>query len=162
MGEEVNTAWALKLGRRGAPLGTTAPKSALIDQEITMNTFSTSTNLRRMTVSATFCALAASFGAVCSAADINGAPQAIVKYGDLNVSSPQGAAVLYARILTAADRVCEPLDNRDLGSKARMAACVHKAIADAVTQVNQPALFGVYNAKNKLPQPIILAAGPTR
>jgi UrcA family protein len=145
-----------------APLETSAPKSALINQENTMNVFSISTNLRRMTVSAVVCALAAGFAAVCSAADSDGAPQAIVKYGDLNVSSPQGAAVLYARIRTAASQLCEPLDHGDLGSKTRVAACVHKAITDAVTQVNQPTLFGVYTTKNKQPRPIVLAAGPTR
>src|SRR5271163_1389599 len=95
----------------------TAPselKSALIYRETTMNAF-TSTKLRRLILSATFGALAASFAVVCSAADSTDALQSIVNYGDLNVSSPQGAAVLYARIQAAARRVCGPVDNRDLG-----------------------------------------------
>jgi hypothetical protein len=39
-----------------------------------------------------------------------------------------------------------------------MGACVHKAIADAVAKVDQPALFAVYNAHNGQPTPIVLAA----
>lgn len=121
-----------------------------------MNAF-TSTKLRRLILSATFGALAGSFAVVCSAADSTDAPQMIVKYGDLNVSSPQGAAVLFARIRAAALRVCGPVDNRDLASMTRAAACVHKAIADAVTTVGQPELFAIYNAKNSQPLPIVIA-----
>jgi hypothetical protein len=35
---------------------------------------------------------------------------------------------------------------------------VHKAIADAVAKVGQPALFDAYNAHNRQPTPIVLAA----
>jgi hypothetical protein len=39
-----------------------------------------------------------------------------------------------------------------------MGACVHKAIADAVAKVGEPALFDAYNAHNGQPPKIILAA----
>ncbi|MBV8784088.1 MAG: UrcA family protein [Gammaproteobacteria bacterium] len=67
-----------------------------------------------------------------------------VKFGDLNVSSPDGAATLYTRIRQAAQTVChqaDPLWNTR--------SCIDKAIADAVTKVNQPALFTVYNGHYK-------------
>jgi len=128
-----------------------------------MNTITTPTHLRRMIATAIFSVLASSLAAVCTAADGTDAPQTLVKYADLNVSSPQGAASLYARIRMAADKVCRPLDNNDPASKMRMYSCIRKAIADAVTKVNQPALFAVYNAKNnKKSQPTILVAGQTR
>jgi UrcA family protein len=126
-----------------------------------MNTITTSANLRRTAATALFSALA-SFAAVCPAADSTDPLQATVQYGDLNVSSHLGAATLYSRIQAAAGRVCRPFDNRDLASKKLLNMCIHKAIADAVTKVDQPELSAVYNAKNGTSQPILLAARETR
>ncbi len=85
-----------------------------------------------------------------------------MKYADLNVSSPAGAAALYARINAAANGVCRTLDGRDLASKTHFNRCVHKAIADAVTRVDQPALYSIYDAKNSTQKPITLASGQNR
>lgn len=77
-----------------------------------------------------------------------------VKFGDLNLASPEGAAALYARIRVAAREVC--LQSSDLwGSSAE---CMHKAIADAVTKVNRPTLFVVYNQHYKPSLPVSLLA----
>jgi UrcA family protein len=127
-----------------------------------MNTMAQSSNLHRMIVTAAFGALIGSFAAISPAADAPGMSQATVKYGDLKLSSPQGAAVLYARISATANEVCRTLDGRDLASKTRFNRCVHQAIVDAVTKVDQPALYTVYNTKNPTPKPIMLAAGQTR
>ena len=124
-----------------------------------MNTITQPASLRYMTATVLFSALTLSVAAMCRAGDgSTGEPQSIVKYADLNVSSNSGAAALYARISAAAGGVCRALDGRDLTSKALFARCVHKAISDAVTQVDQPALSAIYNAKNSNPTPIILAA----
>jgi UrcA family protein len=127
-----------------------------------MNTISSSSPLRNLIAAAIFSALASGATAVSAAADSTDAPRIVVKYGDLDVSNPQGAAVLYHRIRSAAESVCPDFERSDLGSKARTDACVHKAIADAVITVNQPALFAQYNAKNRVPLPIMLAAGQSR
>jgi len=127
-----------------------------------MNTVNTPSRLAGLIASGVFGALALSSGAVCSAADGFGSPQVLVKYGDLNVSSQQGAVALYTRIRAAAERVCGPFDHRDLAAKTVVNACIHKAISDAVAKVDQPALSAVYRAKNRTPQPIILAVGQTR
>jgi UrcA family protein len=103
-------------------------------------------------------AFAYSLGAVCTAAEPTNPPQTTVKYTDLNVSSPEGGSALYARIQRAARQVCGPLDGRELTAKARMSACVHKAIADAVAKVGQPALFDAYNAHNGQSKPIVVAS----
>jgi UrcA family protein len=129
---------------------------------MTMNTITQSIKLQRMTATVLFSALALSFAAMCPAGEATGANQSMVKYADLNVSSPAGAAALYARISVAADRVCQTLDGRDLASKTHFDRCVHQAITDAVTKVDQPALYSVYNAKNSTPKPIMLASGQTR
>jgi UrcA family protein len=127
-----------------------------------MTTITTSSPLRSLIAAAVFSAFASGFTAVSVAADSIDAPQVVVKYGDLNVSSPQGAAALYGRIRTAAESVCPRFERSALASKARMDACVHKAITDAVATVNQPALFAEYNAKNRSPMPIMIAAGQSR
>ncbi|MGC1521976.1 MAG: UrcA family protein, partial [Steroidobacteraceae bacterium] len=88
----------------------------------------------------------------------NDAPQVVVKYGDLNLSNPQGAATLYHRIKSAAVTVCSPQDE-SLARMSRVQACVHKAIADAVTKVNQAELSAIYNSKNHEQRPIVLAQG---
>lgn len=102
-------------------------------------------------------AAASSFAGICAAAD-TAALQAVVKYGDLNVSSTAGATALYARIHAAAEQVCRPFDTRDFPFKRLKAACMHNAIADAVIKVDQPALFSVYNAKTRTSKPIMLVA----
>jgi UrcA family protein len=115
-----------------------------------------------MTATVFFSALALSFAAMCTAGESTGAIQSTVKYADLNVSSPSGAAAFYARITFAAQGVCRTLDGRDLAFKTRFNRCVHNAIADAVAKVDQPALYSIYKAKNSLQRPIMLASGQNR
>ncbi|MGD0504678.1 MAG: UrcA family protein [Steroidobacteraceae bacterium] len=133
----------------------------LTPQEISMNTMTTSRSFRGVLATAVLSAFGCSLATVCSAADPMDPPQTTVKYADLNVSKSEGAAALYARIQRAARQVCPPLDLRNLSSEAH-AVCVHKAIADAVAKVDQPALFAVYSAHNGQPTPIVLAATQSR
>jgi UrcA family protein len=128
-----------------------------------MKTLITTTYLPRLITTAVFGALALSWGAASIAAGDSDVPQVVVKFGDLDLSNPQGAATLYSRIAAAGNEVCRSLDinSRDLGSRARLDACVHKAIAEAVTKVNQPKLFAIYNAKHHQSRPILVAAAKT-
>jgi UrcA family protein len=97
---------------------------------------------------AIFGALASSFSAA-STADPN--PVSItVKYADLNIASSSGALVLYERIQTAAQAACSYYWFKTDADDAR---CVKSAITNAVTQVNQPTLSAVYNAKFKISTP---------
>jgi UrcA family protein len=120
-----------------------------------MNTLTNSTGLRGLIAAAIFGALAASFSAV-AAADANSKPVSVnVKSADLNLSSPAGARVLYDRIRAAAESACSYYwFERD----ADQIRCIHDAIAKAVTRVNRPTLFAVYNAKNKTPLPTALVS----
>jgi UrcA family protein len=127
-----------------------------------MNTMTTSKSLRGFIASAIFGVLTTGVATISTAADGAEFLQTIVKYGDLNISTPQGAAALYNRIHAAAEGVCWPLDRGDAVSKMNVAACVHKAIAGAVTSVDQPALTVVYNAKHRQPLPIMIAAQSSR
>jgi UrcA family protein len=117
----------------------------------------TSLSFRGAVTTVIFAALTSSLATVCAATETD-PPQITVKFADLQVSNSQGAAALYARIQRAARQVCPSFDGRDLSSKGRMDACVHKAIADAVAKVGQPALFDAYNQHNGQSTRIVLAA----
>jgi UrcA family protein len=120
-----------------------------------MNTLTPTTGLRALIATAIFGALASSFSAV-SAADAGPEPVSLtVKFADLNISKPPGAAVLYARINAAAKGACSFYWFKSDADEDR---CVHGAIANAVMKINQPALFAVYNAKNKPSLPTALVA----
>jgi UrcA family protein len=121
-----------------------------------MNSMTDSPRLCGLIATAAFSALALGFTPVGTAADSADVPTVIVKYADLNVSSFPGATALYGRIRSAAQTVCRSFDGRDLVSKTLMAHCINKAIARAVTEVNEPALFVVYNANNRAPLPLTL------
>jgi UrcA family protein len=127
-----------------------------------MTTMTTSRSFRGVLAAAILGTFACSLATVCIAAEPTNPLQTTVKFADLKISSPEGAAALYVRIQRAARKVCLPLDGRELSSKARMDACKHKAIADAIATVDQPELFTVYNAHNGQPTPIVLASTQSR
>ena len=119
-----------------------------------MNTMTTSTRSPRgMIVAAILTSLISSFSAVCNAADPTDVRTTIVKYADLDLSTPQGAASLYNRIRFASETVCSPSGQGDLAAMTRSQKCVKEAIAGAVAKVNQPALSAVYAAKYGVLQP---------
>ena len=119
-----------------------------------MNTLTAPTRLG-LVATAIFGALASSFSAV-SAADAGTEPVSLtVKFADLNVSQPRGAAVLYGRINAAAENACSFYWFKSDADEER---CVHDAIANAVMKVNQPALSAVYNAKYKISAPSTLVS----
>jgi UrcA family protein len=105
-----------------------------------------------------FCVLSSGLAALPAAADSSEPLQVTVKFGDLDVSHPQGAAGLYLRIRAAARTVCSPYDGRGFSAKMLLDACVNKAIADAVTQVDKPALFAIYSAKRGKAMPARVAS----
>lgn len=67
-----------------------------------------------------------------------------VKYGDLNLGNPKEVEALYKRITVAANSVCEPEDSRTLELRSTVQQCQRQAIADAVKNVNSPALTSLY------------------
>ena len=93
------------------------------------------------------CVLSSGLAALPAAADSFEPLKVTVKFGDLDVSHPQGAAVLYRRIRAAAQSVCSPYDGSGLSAKMLRDACVNRAVADAVATVDKPALFAVYSEK---------------
>jgi UrcA family protein len=99
--------------------------------------------------SATLTALAACLIAgTAHAASPAAAPTVTVRYGDLNLSSEQGANALYARVAYAARQVCgrSGLDARDLAAFAAERACESQAISQAVHDVHAPLVAASFAA----------------
>jgi UrcA family protein len=124
-----------------------------------MNTITT-TSFRTLVAGAILSALALSFATV-SRADDTTVPQVTVKFGDLDVSTSQGAAALYRRIHGAAVSVCSRMYVDEQSSKWHASACLQKVIGDAVTKVNRPALSAVFASKFGESAPMVLAAAGT-
>jgi UrcA family protein len=121
-----------------------------------------STPLRTLVAGAILSALALSFVTVSRADERTTPPQVIVKFGDLHLSTSQGAVALYRRIHSAAVNVCWRVYDSDLAYKLNKDACLQEVIADAVTRVNQPVLSAVFASKYRTPQPPVLAAADAR
>ena len=83
------------------------------------------------------------FGA-SSAAD-NGAEITIITYGELDLSTTDGAQVLYQRIKRAARKVCQTNGLMSVARQRRARECYDRVVADAVSQVNQPLVASVHD-----------------
>src|SRR5262252_5017960 len=64
-----------------------------------------------------------------------------VHYGDLNLSTIEGAAVLYQRLQSAAENVCSEHGTKEVGNVFRVKACMRTAISAAVSQIDRPVLI---------------------
>jgi UrcA family protein len=74
---------------------------------------------------------------VARSATPDGPPTVKVGYGDLDLTSAQGAQTLHARITAAARRVCasDSVDMRDLPAFTAARSCETQAIANAEREV---------------------------
>jgi|SRR5579863_851585 len=71
--------------------------------------------------------------------------QITVRFGDLNLDQPAGAAALYRRIRHAAERVCgDPLPPGSLIPSHFWRSCVAQAVERSVIAVDRPALTAYY------------------
>jgi UrcA family protein len=64
----------------------------------------------------------------------------VVRFGDLDITKPAGAQVLYRRIEAAAQRVCVLPSSRTLVTVEEERACIRTAVDKAVRQVDSPQL----------------------
>ena len=93
-------------------------------------------------------------GSFSAAADLGDPPHVTVRFADLNLSSPQGATVLYRRLESAASLVCETSDPGDGPFHSLDAGkCADRAVRGSVKKISAPLLTAVYNAHNRKPLP---------
>jgi UrcA family protein len=78
------------------------------------------------------------------AADPTQPPTVVVSYDDLNIDSPQGARILFARIRNAATRVCGSLEARGPEAFSQFRKCYQQAMDAAVAQIDEPAVTALY------------------
>jgi len=95
------------------------------------------------------CLLAGALSAAHATIPSDSAPSVAVKYSDLDLSTQEGALILYRRIAAAARTVCPDEDIRNLELFARSRACQAEAIARAVSDSHIPQLAAVYAARSK-------------
>ena len=88
-------------------------------------------------------------------------PSVTVKYGDLNLSTAEGANTLYSRLRRAARSVCG-VDSIQPEEKmwVHWKACYDTAIATAVAKVNSPMLTAVHDSKTGSPTRIASNLSP--
>ena len=67
-------------------------------------------------------------------------PSVVVEYGDLNLNTKAGIVKMHARLRSAAQNVCSPLDSRVIGRLGEYEACVSKAITQSVAAVGNDSL----------------------
>ncbi|HEY2675446.1 MAG TPA: UrcA family protein, partial [Steroidobacteraceae bacterium] len=83
----------------------------------------------------TLCALEAA-----ARASDAGLPTRTVSYADLDISSPAGAKILYRRIESAANQVCEYGAYWEMSLRQKQHECIDRVIDKAVKDVDSPAL----------------------
>lgn len=103
---------------------------------------------------ATAAAVVGTFG-LAFAAHAGGAPGAkyddvVVRYGDLNLNTEEGARTLYARLSAAAERSCgfEPW-SRTLRERTQYQACFDAAMTRAVDKVGSRQLHALHAARTE-------------
>jgi UrcA family protein len=95
--------------------------------------------------------------ALATLACITGSPRAhaqsaeplteTVSFKDLDLTSEQGAKVLYVRLQRAAREVCSPLESLELSRRRTWQSCVDSALGTAVTKVNNPLVAALHNTR---------------
>ena len=85
------------------------------------------------------------------------AARRVVNFADLDINHEAGAAVLYARIVSAARQVCDPPFPfyREPRASTHAAQCFAHAVDQAVTDVGAPALTTYHLAKVNPPEAAI-------
>ncbi|TLZ48311.1 MAG: UrcA family protein [Gammaproteobacteria bacterium] len=112
-------------------------------------TSATSTDLLRASAALTACLIVGASATAYAAAPTDPSPSVQVSYHDLDLATEQGTQALYARIVSAAHKVCEVRDIRNLAEFAAASACREQAIARAVRDVNNPRLAALYTAHQR-------------
>jgi UrcA family protein len=95
--------------------------------------------------------------ALAALACITGSPRAdaqsaepltqTVSFRDLDLTSEQGARILYVRLQHAAREVCTPFESLDLTRRRTWQSCVDNALGTAVTQLNNPLVAALHNTR---------------
>jgi UrcA family protein len=81
------------------------------------------------------CVLAANGALAVESPDTMQTTSVTVRYGDLDLSRSEGAAVLYGRLSNAARKVCAVDESRDLVLYSAARRCYVRALSEALEKV---------------------------
>ena len=113
-----------------------------------MNPLNDRSNLKLIaTLTWTLLQAGAASAALADAPPLPTAPEqtTVVRFADLNLSSPEGARALYGRIRSAAQTLCGEQFSLWDGNRLReWRQCYQTAIERAVRQIDRPALTAVH------------------
>lgn len=107
--------------------------------------------MKNLTTLAAF-AFAAAIVPIAQADTTYDARTETVQYADLETAGAPGAAVLFRRMNGAAQRVCSELQPRSLSLLEKYEACVNRALANAVSSIDQPAVTAYAAARGVVPE----------
>jgi UrcA family protein len=108
--------------------------------------------MKKLTTMIAVASFALSIGTIAHANPAGEFRSETVKYADLNTTSDQGAAVLFHRLTNAAKNVCRDLGpGRSLGLMSAYNNCIHKALSNAVADVDRPAVSAYAAARGVAP-----------
>jgi UrcA family protein len=88
-----------------------------------------------------------SVATVSAARTLEAPEQRTVKFGDLNLGTDSGVALLYARIRGAAREVCEPADVWNVSSLLASRDCAERAVEQAIEDINAPLLTSYHRSQ---------------
>jgi UrcA family protein len=128
---------------------------------MTMNTLTVSKGLRGTFAAAALIVAGAAGSAPCFAGGTDDV-SATLTYLNTDASNPGSAVQFYKRLHSTAMKVCFRPGETGLEYRKDINACIHNAVAGAVSAINAPALTAIYNAKNAAPRPIVLADAGSR
>lgn len=86
-------------------------------------------------------------GSAAVAAPLTETREVTVHYADLNLESAAGIESLYARIRSAAKKVCGSAERTDLDAQSAMRTCREAAVANAVAKTGNAALAARHAGK---------------
>ncbi len=108
-----------------------------------------------LTATAATAALVASLPAV-AADSREGAASAVVRYGDLDVTTDEGLRVLYGRLRQAAVQVCRSEEGRDLTRRRASRECREAALSGAVARFGDARLSALHDPRGASRQAVPL------
>jgi UrcA family protein len=120
-----------------------------------MNTIKTVRQVRvvrpKITLAMILCGVvgAAGIGAVSAATPDDESSSIAVKFHPQDLSTQEGARVLYRKLVRAAEEVCPTNSASPFVPSPAVAECRAQSIARAVFKINNPSLVAVYNASTK-------------
>jgi UrcA family protein len=91
-----------------------------------------------------------SVATVSAATSLDSPPQRVVKFGDVNLATDTGVAVLYSRIRNAAREVCEATSVWNVGALLASKECTDRAIERAVEDINAPLLTSYHRSRSQV------------